>query len=81
MTRKVIAIAVSEVLESLVIIRSRLYLLLASPNFPSIQLRSLSSNCVYFFVDLLIFFGGRPNGKPLILIPLSLHHFLLSLVR
>jgi hypothetical protein len=65
MTRKVIAMAVSEVLESLVITRSRLYLLFASPlrvrqlpqvgepaqrtgspNFPSIQLRSLSSNCV-----------------------------------
>jgi hypothetical protein len=86
MTRKFIAIAVTFVLESLVINRARLYLLFASPlrvrqslqrgeppqragspNFPSIQLRSLSSNCVCFFVSLLIFFGGRPNGIPLIL--------------
>ncbi len=81
MTRKVIAMAVSEVLDSLVITRSRLYLLLASPNFPSMQLRSLSSNFAGFFVSLLTFFGGRPNGEPLILIPLSLHHFLFSLVR
>jgi hypothetical protein len=81
MTKKVMAMAVSEVLESLVIIRSRLYLLLASPNLPSIQLRSLSSNCACFLVSWLTFVGGLPSGGPLILIPLSLHHFLLSLVR
>ncbi len=80
-TRKVMAMVVSEVLESLAMTLPRLNLLLASPNFPSIELRILSSDWACFFLDLLIIFGGLPKGTPLILIPLSWHQARFSCLR
>ncbi len=80
-TKNVIAIDVMEVSGSFVITRFRLNLRLACPNFPSIALRKHSSEWDCFFSSSLTFFGGLPNFGPLILIPLSLHQFLFSLVR
>ncbi len=80
-TKKVIAIEVSEVSGSLVITRLRLNLRFACPNFPSIALRKRSSERACFFSSSLRFFGGLPNFGPVILIPLSLHQFLFSLVQ
>ncbi|EAZ93759.1 hypothetical protein CY0110_18227 [Crocosphaera chwakensis CCY0110] len=79
-TRKVMAIEVSEVSGSLVMTRFKLNEDLACPNFPSIAFRKLSSERACFFSSSLTFFGGLPNFGPLILIPLSLHQFLFSLV-
>ena len=72
-TKKVMAMPVSDVLSSLVMTLPRLNLLLAYPNLPSIKLRILSSSWACFFFDLLIFLGRLPRVTPLILIPLSLH--------
>lgn len=58
--------AVREVWESFAITLLRLNLLLACPNFPSIELRILSSSWACFFFSLLILAGGLPNGTPLI---------------
>ncbi len=80
MTKKVIAIEVSDVSGSFVITRLRPYLLFACPNLPSIALRNLSSSKACCFVSLLTFLGGLPNGDPLILIPLSLQNFRLAKV-
>ena len=51
MTRKVMAMAVSEVLESLVMIRSRLYLLFPSPNLPSIPHSALQKVAQVNYID------------------------------
>ena len=59
----------------------KLNLRLPYPNLPSIQLRIPSSSAACFFVSGLTFLGGLPNGGLLILIPLSLHQSLFSLVR
>src|SRR4028118_2071378 len=80
-TKKVIAMAVSEVLSSLVMTRFKLNLRLPCPNFPSIASLILSSYAACFFFSLLIVAGGLPRGGPLILIPFSLHQARFSLVR
>ncbi len=79
-TKKVMAIEVSDVSVSFVITRLRLNFLFACPNLPSIALRNLSSSRACFFVSLLTFLGGLPNGEPLILMPLSLQNARLALV-
>ena len=71
-TKKLIAIVVSKVWESLVMNLPRLNLLLACPNFPSMLLRILSDSKACFFCSLLTLSGGLPKGGPLILIP---HYF------
>jgi hypothetical protein len=81
MTKKVIAIAVCEVLSSFAMMRARLNLRLPCPNFPSIAFLILSSSKACFFFSLLTFAGDLPRGGPLILIPFSLHHARFSLVR
>src|SRR4028118_639093 len=81
MTKKVIAMTVSEVLSSFAITLFRPNLRLPFPNFPSIALRILSSSNACFFFSLLILVGGLPKGGPLILMPLSLHQARFSLVR
>jgi hypothetical protein len=80
-TKKVIAIAVSDVFVSLAITRSRLNLRFPCPNFPSIEFRTSSSFRACFFCSGLRWAGGLPNGGPLILMPLSLHQARFSLVR
>jgi hypothetical protein len=71
MTKKIIAIVVALLFGSLVIILFKLNLLFPCPNFPSIQLRILSSSLACFLISLLIFLAGLPKGTPLILIAFS----------
>ena len=75
-TKKIIAIEVELFEESLVMILLRPNFRLPCPNFPSIQLRILSSSIACFLVSILRFFGGLPRGVPLILIPFSLQYVL-----
>ena len=65
-TKKVIAIAVNDVSESNVITNSILKLLFLTPNLPSIELRTFSSNCCCFLISVAQFVAGLPSGGPLI---------------
>src|SRR4028118_792968 len=80
-TKKVIAMAVCEVLSSFAMTKFKPNLRLPCPNLPSIAFLILSSEAACFFFDLLTFAGGLPRGGPLILMPLSLHQARFSLVR
>src|SRR6476469_8745710 len=80
-TKKVIAMAVCEVLSSFAITRFRPNLRLPCPNLPSIAFLILSSSNACFFFDLLTFALGLPRGGPLSLIPFSLHHARFSRFR
>ena len=80
-TKKVIAMAVCEVLSSFAMTKFKPNLRLPCPNLPSIAFLILSSDAACFFFSLLTFAGGLPRGDPLILIPLSLHQARFSLVR
>ncbi len=63
MTKKVIAIAVWEVLGSLTITLFKLNFRLETPSFPSIALRTLSSSKACFFFSWLILAGGSGGDK------------------